>query len=250
MLTAFDKRLSPTKYCKHENQVLVYKKVPVNSRDPSLGLRKSILWQCTDCLNLGEYNVSKKEAAAIDPGWVNREDLRTTLHCYPEARLYLGNKYCGNPLATKKEIWAAYMKSPDWKRKRIEAFSFYGRKCLHCGNPAVQVHHLRYDMIGREPLTDLEVVCYETHQTIHDKEVKIYTPSGEMVHTNDLEGWVWAQADKLGSVKDSTSLTAALSKIESNHGSDMAEMVKCNFLMRKYRDRMNILIKKKKNNPN
>ena len=62
-----------------------------------------------------------------------------------------------------------YLKSDDWRRKRYVVLNRDNHRCVHCGAKATQVHHKRYARrnIGREPISWLESVCKNCHESIH-----------------------------------------------------------------------------------
>lgn len=64
-----------------------------------------------------------------------------------------------------------YLKSDEWKRKRYVVFKRDNWRCVHCGEPATQVHHKRYAKynIGKEPIEWLDSVCKSCHDELHNK---------------------------------------------------------------------------------
>jgi predicted HNH restriction endonuclease len=62
-----------------------------------------------------------------------------------------------------------YIKSEAWKLRCAAYFMRYGRWCKACGTRKgpLQVHHMTYDRLGKEPLTDLVSVCAPCHRGIH-----------------------------------------------------------------------------------
>jgi 5-methylcytosine-specific restriction endonuclease McrA len=62
-----------------------------------------------------------------------------------------------------------YLKSDDWKRKRYVVLKRDNWRCVYCGAPATQVHHMRYAKknIGKEPIKWLVSVCHTCHETQH-----------------------------------------------------------------------------------
>ena len=67
-----------------------------------------------------------------------------------------------------------YIDSPAWKRKRAAAIKHNGSKCNICGGKSyLQVHHLTYERLGREEMSDLEVLCKFCHGLEHEDK---YTP--------------------------------------------------------------------------
>ena len=93
-----------------------------------------------------------------------------------KARRKLRRVPCGPPpsrtvsRAEWKRWYRRYMKSNEWEQKRQQAFRFYGRKCGRCGaTRQLQVHHRDYSRIGREDMSDLEVLCDVCHADEHRK---------------------------------------------------------------------------------
>lgn len=63
-----------------------------------------------------------------------------------------------------------YLKSEKWKQIRIRKFKQVGRKCEVCGSKKnLQCHHLNYERLGKERLSDLQILCTDCH-AIADEE--------------------------------------------------------------------------------
>lgn len=62
-----------------------------------------------------------------------------------------------------------YLKSEEWQRKRHVVLERDNRTCVYCGNPATQIHHLRYAKynIGKEPIDWLVSICKSCHEDQH-----------------------------------------------------------------------------------
>jgi 5-methylcytosine-specific restriction endonuclease McrA len=62
-----------------------------------------------------------------------------------------------------------YLLSEEWKRKRYLVLKRDNWRCVYCGQPATQVHHLKYSKrhIGSEPINWLVSVCKLCHQKKH-----------------------------------------------------------------------------------
>lgn len=54
---------------------------------------------------------------------------------------------------------AWYLKSAIWAVKRGKKLVLVGYKCERCGKPTSTVTHKRFDTLGCESMSDLEVVC-------------------------------------------------------------------------------------------
>jgi 5-methylcytosine-specific restriction endonuclease McrA len=59
--------------------------------------------------------------------------------------------------------------APDDRRNELrEAVSYRCKgKCERCGNFGSELHHRKYERLGRERPTDLEWLCAECHRRIH-----------------------------------------------------------------------------------
>jgi 5-methylcytosine-specific restriction endonuclease McrA len=63
----------------------------------------------------------------------------------------------------------AYLKSAQWSAKRqakLTEANFCCQKCKRRSN--LQVHHLTYERLGSELLTDLQVLCDRCHEKAHN----------------------------------------------------------------------------------
>lgn len=66
--------------------------------------------------------------------------------------------------------YTSYMQSPAWQRKRLQILNRSGGRCETCGRAATQVHHLTYERLGNEYMSDLLAVC----EPCHDKHDAVY----------------------------------------------------------------------------
>lgn len=82
---------------------------------------------------------------------------------------------CGRPQ------YHSYIKSPAWFRVRNAALAFYKNRCDMCGSTVnLQVHHKTYKRLGREEMRDLQVLCGECHQSVHET-----SQSGKVDHITE-----------------------------------------------------------------
>ena len=57
--------------------------------------------------------------------------------------------------------YSSYLQSDEWQRKRTRVLQQRGAKCEVCGiKHRLQVHHLTYERLGSELLSDLKVLCW------------------------------------------------------------------------------------------
>ena len=69
----------------------------------------------------------------------------------------------------KNERYQEYLKSGEWKHLKglkLMQVNYTCQGCLETGR-VLEVHHLTYERIGMELLTDLTVFCTECHNIAH-----------------------------------------------------------------------------------
>ena len=72
------------------------------------------------------------------------------------------------------EKYTEYLKSEDWDNIRKKVIHRAKGKCEGCADSGIMldVHHLTYDRVGMELMTDLVALCAICHNTIHGKTEK------------------------------------------------------------------------------
>lgn len=69
-----------------------------------------------------------------------------------------------------KTKYNAYIASPEWQEKRKQVFEQKWYKCEACGiTESLHVHHWTYRRLYKEKLSDLFVLCWYCHMSLHDK---------------------------------------------------------------------------------
>lgn len=67
-------------------------------------------------------------------------------------------------------IYEAYLKTDEWKKKRIAKAEEQNYKCERCGRIVLSgyhIHHKTYKNFMNEPLSDLQFLCEDCHKIIH-----------------------------------------------------------------------------------
>ena len=65
--------------------------------------------------------------------------------------------------------YAVYLKTTHWRKTRDRARRFYQGKCCRCGSTHdLQVHHRNYYRLGKERMSDLELLCRGCHENEHE----------------------------------------------------------------------------------
>ena len=69
----------------------------------------------------------------------------------------------------RREYYREYLQLDEWKRKRYVVLRRDNWRCVYCGAPATEVHHLKYAKynIGKEPIDWLVSVCKNCHKSEH-----------------------------------------------------------------------------------
>jgi 5-methylcytosine-specific restriction endonuclease McrA len=76
-----------------------------------------------------------------------------------------------------REKYDKYLETPHWKEFRRQAFAEQRKtlgenRCNRCQKSKVtlHVHHLTYERLGKELLTDVEIICGECHEKEHGRD--------------------------------------------------------------------------------
>jgi hypothetical protein len=71
-----------------------------------------------------------------------------------------------------------YLKSDAWRRKTLRVLDRANFLCEsvddkgnRCGNEATEVHHLTYERVSNELLSDLIALCRDCHSKMHGKNL-------------------------------------------------------------------------------
>ena len=69
----------------------------------------------------------------------------------------------------KSTNYKEYINSIEWDEKRSLRFRMDGFRCYKCGSPMnLQCHHITYERLGNERLSDLVTLCSDCHKRLHD----------------------------------------------------------------------------------
>jgi 5-methylcytosine-specific restriction endonuclease McrA len=78
-------------------------------------------------------------------------------------------------MASSAEWWLwynAYLDSKEWAAFRLYALDWHGRRCAKCRRKErklepfewLEIDHLTYERVGRELVTDVQVLCNTCHR--------------------------------------------------------------------------------------
>ena len=69
----------------------------------------------------------------------------------------------------KSTNYKEYINSIEWDEKRSLRFRMDGFRCHMCGSPMnLECHHITYERLGNERLSDLITLCSKCHKRLHD----------------------------------------------------------------------------------
>ena len=125
------------------------------------------------------YFSSRKESNAFDKAvnsrpksepyiWKDKESTASTRIKWDyippiESRPHLGNMFMS---AKDKQL---YMRSDQWKSLKSQVLTIQNNQCKLCGSSYdLHLHHLTYERLGDEKMSDLAVLCSQCHQLQHD----------------------------------------------------------------------------------
>lgn len=70
--------------------------------------------------------------------------------------------------ALRKMSYAAYLRTPEWARKREWAIILAGGRCATCNEAGtLEAHHRTYERLPLENLADLVALCTACHTAVH-----------------------------------------------------------------------------------
>lgn len=70
-------------------------------------------------------------------------------------------------------LYVRYLRSCAWQHIRQQVMQRANYRCERCGcmTAYFEIHHMTYERLGRERLTDLLALCKECHKQIHYKSL-------------------------------------------------------------------------------
>ena len=153
-------------HCEHHRYNLTQRLI-------STGIRRAL--QCQECGTMLSIKMTteEKEVPFDKLPWFNE-----TLAKEYKAELAAWNRVFSDALYQTKKKWRemwfdwyhSYLDSDEWKAKRQHVLERSQNQCERCGAAASEVHHLSYQQVGQEPLSDLIAICYWCHQREHGRE--------------------------------------------------------------------------------
>lgn len=88
-----------------------------------------------------------------------------------------------------KAEYQKYLNSPHWQKIRQEVFKEYGHRCDQCGSSKnLRVHHITYENLGEEQISDLVPLCEDCHKKLHD-------PNNSIDYLMLAEGYAYGELD-------------------------------------------------------
>jgi 5-methylcytosine-specific restriction endonuclease McrA len=62
-------------------------------------------------------------------------------------------------------LYLRHIRSSRWRNMRRDMARLRNHRCERCGRgPPLHLHHKNYDRLGRELISDLEILCCECHE--------------------------------------------------------------------------------------
>lgn len=84
-----------------------------------------------------------------------------------------------------------HLESDAWALKRMAVLGRAQGRCERCGAaPAQDVHHLTYERLGDEPLSDLQALCRRCHKKADEERER---QTAQRRYNARLDGWMRAR---------------------------------------------------------
>lgn len=71
-----------------------------------------------------------------------------------------------------KEKYRLYRESPIWQNRKKTFWETHKKVCYCCEGVATEIHHNKYENIGREKNRDLVPLCRDCHQAVTDMVIR------------------------------------------------------------------------------
>jgi len=119
----------------------------------------TIRQQCDNCGCLDSLNFKRSLFNLDSLNFVNLEKREN----YKNKRIFISEQKQEN----NKYYNEVYLKSKEWKNKRLLILERDNYKCRCCYLTATEVHHINYNTVMKEDFNSLLSVCRDCHTKIH-----------------------------------------------------------------------------------
>ena len=93
-----------------------------------------------------------------------------------------------DPNKKLSDKYKGYINSVPWYEKRSLVLMKHGNKCFKCGSKrCIQIHHVTYQRLGKEDLSDLLPLCKNCHKKIHGIKYKFIRKGKKKLNKNKLD---------------------------------------------------------------
>lgn len=151
--------------CEHDMQPVVY--ILADGRD---AIKKT----CTKCyFKADKFDKKSDHDITKLPRRDNEESGKMVSESMAEMRelkcmLYMSRHQ--DLQVDRKADYKEYMRSPEWKAKRLLIMQRDGYTCQICRGKALDVHHLTYKNFKKEYLFELVALCRPCHENVYHKK--------------------------------------------------------------------------------
>ena len=153
------------RYYKWKNAQMVG--TPIKVRKPGKSKRVYLQW------STGVMKLSKggwTEDLPLYDAVKNAEYLDAEKAFIKEAKRLEAEERRHEKKVMKKAEYEAYLQSDNWRIKCHKVHARAHGGCEWCGDTSREIHHLHYDRLGHERLTDLIALCRRCHKEAHEEQ--------------------------------------------------------------------------------
>jgi hypothetical protein len=122
---------------------------------------------CINCLK-NFSNVKKETPHFMFVSYSERQKIRESIRAEFD-KLYSSVR---DTKKHYKQRYYEYLRSDEWKKKRLERLKIDNFTCQSCGNKSgrLDVHHTTYDTLYNESIYDIITLCNQCHFKLHEND--------------------------------------------------------------------------------
>lgn len=80
---------------------------------------------------------------------------------------------------------ARYLLTPEWREKREQRMELDSYRCFRCqSEDRLNVHHITYERLGRERMSDLVTLCWSCHRKEHGHDPSLPRAAPDSFYSN------------------------------------------------------------------
>lgn len=107
------------------------------------------------------WSIFQQDQLRVEHAWLERDITNITNITEDDWHLQIQEDW--------DKYYPLYLQTIKWKHIKQAVLKRDGHLCI-CGNKSTEIHHKRYDNVGKEPPSDLVSLCKQCHDNIHSNK--------------------------------------------------------------------------------